>query len=580
MSQISISINGRKYQADEGETVLQVAQREDIYIPALCYHCDLLPHESCRLCMVEIEGEGKLKASCTLKAFDGLRVLTDSELVNRVLAVNLELLFAQHEGKCEACARKDSCKLRQAVIKFSNKEKFVADKYSDRKKDKLKYQFGPSIMFDPAKCINCENCATMCAKQTKGGFIRPRESKYNFEVSPSLANDHDCIYCGQCIVHCPTGALSEVEDYPEVQKLLKDSTKKVVFQFAPAIRSSIGELFGLPPGEIATGKIFSSLKRIGAYKVFDTSFGADVTIMEESEELINKIVSGENEVMFSSCCPAWVKYLEFYEKGFVKYLTSVRSPHIILGGLIKTHWAKHNNINPKDIVVVSIMPCTAKKFEAKRRELRVNGFNPVDIVITNREFAKLLKEANINLADVEPSESNDDIMGSFTGAGEIFGASGGVLEAAIRTAYFKTTGKSLEHFEFKAIHELNGIKELELKVNNQKLRFAAVSGIENVKIVLDKLKSDPTYYSCVEVMACPGGCVAGGGQPLPIDDEIRKMRSKGLYKADRENRYRESHANPDVVELYKGFFESDRMRHRICHTKFAAKNKGVIKRIK
>ncbi len=578
MSKVTVYINGEKYFAKSEETVLELAKRSEIYIPALCHHCDLLPHESCRLCMVEIEGEAKLRASCTLKVFEGLRVLTDSELVNKVLAVNLELLFAQHDGKCETCVRKDSCKLRDLVIRFSQKKLLKADKYQSRKEHKSIYQFGPSIVFDPSKCINCENCATICAKQTKGGFIRPRESKYNFEVSPSLAHDHDCIYCGQCIAHCPTGALSEVEDYVKVQDLLKNPRKKVVFQFAPAIRASIGELFGLKPGEITTGKIFSALKKLGAYKAFDTCFGADVTIMEESEELVNKILNNQNEVMFSSCCPAWVKYVEFYEKSFRRNLTSVRSPQIILGGLIKTYWAKENHLNPKDIVVVSIMPCTAKKFEATRRELKINGLFPVDIVITNREFGKLLKEADIDLKTVESSDADDEIMGTFSGAGEIFGASGGVLEAAIRTAYFKTTGKSLPHFEFKAIHEFEGIKELELKVNEKNLRFVAVSGIENVKKVLNKLREDPSYYSCVEVMACPGGCIAGGGQPLPIDDEIRKLRSQGLYKADRDNKYRESHANPAVVKLYQSYFELASNRHKICHTKYYVKSKGKIKK--
>lgn len=579
MSKVNIYINGEKYQAENNETILDVAKRSDIYIPALCHHCDLLPHESCRLCMVEIEGEAKLAASCTLKVSENLRVLTDSELVNKVLATNLELLFAQHDGKCDTCARKESCKLRDLVIKFSQKKLLKADKYRSRKEHKSIYQFGPSIVFDPSKCINCENCATFCAKQTKGGFIRPRESKYNFEVSPSSAHDHDCIYCGQCIVHCPTGALSEVEDYPKVQKLLKDSRKKVVFQFAPAIRASVGELFGLKPGEITTGKIFSALKKLGAYKAFDTCFGADVTIMEESEELVKKILNNQNEVMFSSCCPAWVKYLEFYEKSFIKNLTSVRSPQIILGGLIKSYWARANRLNPKEIIVVSIMPCTAKKFEVTRRELKNIGLSPVDIVITNREFGKLLTEAGIDLRKIEASSAEDEIMGSFTGAGEIFGASGGVLEAAIRTAYFKTTGKSLPHFEFQAIHEFNGIKELELKVNDKKLRFAAVSGIENVKKILNKLREDPTYYNCVEVMACPGGCIAGGGQPLPIDNEIRKLRSQGLYKADRDNKYRESHANPAIVKLYQSYFDLESNRHKICHTKYYAKKKGKIKTI-
>lgn len=577
MTEFDIFINGQECKAKEGEKVLEVAKKYNIYIPALCYHCDLIPHESCRLCMVEVEGDKNLRASCSLQAKPGMKVSTNTPLVEQTLKINLELIFAQHEGKCETCKRRTSCKLLELV---HEKHHITLGKYNDRKKNHPKYQFGPSISFDPSKCINCENCSEMCAMQTKGGYLRPREGKYNFEVSPSLALDHDCIYCGQCIAHCPTGALSEAEDYPKVQKLLKNPKKKVVFQFAPAIRTSIGEEFGMAPGEVVTKKIFSALKKLGAHKVFDTSFAADVTIMEESEELIKKVLSNENEVMFSSCCPAWVKYVEFYEPSFIKNLTSVRSPQIILGGLIKNYWAKKEKIKPRDIVVVSIMPCTAKKFEITRKELKIDGLDPVDFVITTREFAKLLKESDIDLKEIESMESDMDVMGTFTGAGEIFGASGGVLEAAIRTTYFKLTGKSLENLEFKQIHEFKGIKELELNINGKSLNFAAVSGIENVKEILRRIKDDPARYNCVEVMACPGGCISGGGQPLPVDNEIRKARSNGLYQADRNNKHRESHKNPDIIKLYDQFLNKDETRHKICHTSFKKRNKGKLSVLK
>lgn len=568
-------INNKELEFNEGESILDVAKKNGIYIPALCYHCDLKPRESCRLCMVEVDGDKKLRTSCSLIAKSGMKVHTDTPEIKKALKTNLELIFAQHKDECETCKRRNNCKLHEIAEKYS----FDNKKYSNRKKNLSKFQFGPSIMLEQKKCINCENCTEMCAKQTNGGFLTTKENKYNFEISPSKEKNRDCIYCGQCIVHCPTGALYEVEDYQKVQKLLTDKKKKVVFQFAPSIRVSIGEEFGMAPGEIATQKIFSALKKLGAYKVFDTSFGADVTIMEESEELIKKILNNSKEVMFSSCCPAWVKYVEFYEKDFITHLTSVRSPEIILGGLIKTFWAEKEKINPKEIVSVSIMPCTAKKFEITRQEYKVKGLNPVDIVITNREFAKLLKESNINLAKIKPSEEDKDVMGSFTGAGEIFGASGGVLEAAIRTAYAKLTGKSLEKLEFKEIHEFAGIKELELTVAGKKLRFAAVSGIENVKKILAEIKKYPTKYNCVEVMACPGGCIAGGGQPLPIDNEIRKARINGLYQADRNNKRRESHKNPGIEILYKGFLADEKNRKYICHTHFTSKKKGKIKKL-
>ena len=568
-------INNKEIEFNEGDTVLNVAKKNGIFIPALCYHSDLKPHESCRLCMVEVEGEKNLRTACSLIAKDGMKIHTDTLLVQKTVKTNLELLLAQHQDECEKCKRMSSCNLHY----ISEKYKPEINKYKNRKKNLPKFQFGPSIILDQEKCINCGNCLEMCAKQTNGGFLTTKEKKLDFEITPSKEKDRDCIYCGQCIVHCPTGALYEVEDYQKVKKLLKEKKKKVVFQFAPSIRVSIGEEFGMPAGEIVTQKIFAALKKIGAYKVFDTSFGADVTIMEESEELIKKVVNNEKEVMFSSCCPAWVKYVEFYEKDFVKNLTSVRSPQEILGGLIKTYWAKKEKINPKEIVVVSIMPCTAKKFEISRKEFRVKGFDPINISITNREFAKLLKEFNVDFVNINPSEEDNEIMGTFTGAGEIFGASGGVLEAAIRTAYAKITGKSLENLEFKEIHKFAGIKELELTIEGKKLRFAAVNGIENVKKILAEIKKYPEKYNCIEVMACPGGCIAGGGQPLPIDNEIRLARINGLYQADRNNKRRESHKNPGIEILYKTFLTGEKNRKKVCHTSFTSRKKGKIKKL-
>ena len=575
MQKFKIYINGKEVIAKEGEKILEIAKREGFHIPSLCNHPDLEPHESCRLCLVEVEGDKNLKASCALLAKPGMKIYTETPTTQKALKINLALLFSQHEDNCEHCGRVEKCKLHEYAEKYAD----CRNIHIDRKKKLPKFQFGPSIILDQSKCINCQNCSDMCSKQTNGGFITLKQAGETFEMFPSEEKDRDCIYCGQCIMHCPVGALSEVESYHEVKKLLLDKRKKVVFQFAPSIRVSIGEEFGMPPGEVVTQKIFSALKKIGAYKVFDTSFGADVTIMEESEELIKKVLNNEKEVMFSSCCPAWVKYVEFYEKDFVGNLTSVRSPQAILGGLIKTYWAEKEKINPKEIVVVSIMPCTAKKFEITRKEYRINGLDPVDIVITNREFAKLLKEFGVDLAKIKPSEEDNDVMGTFTGAGEIFGASGGVLEAAIRTAYAKITGKSLDNLEFKEIHEFSGIKELELTIEGKKLRFAAVNGIENVKKILAEIKKYPEKYNCVEIMACPGGCIAGGGQPLPVDNEIRKARTNGLYKADRSNKRRESHKNPGIEILYKGFLADEKNRKKVCHTHFESRKKGKVKKI-
>lgn len=575
MASFKISINDNKYSANADETILEIAKRENIYIPALCAQCDLEVSGSCRLCLVEVKGEKNLIPSCSLKAKEGMSVYTNTPYVQKALKINLELLFAQHEGKCESCFRKGSCKL----LELATKNRFESKKYLDRKKVRPTYQFGPSIKFDSSKCINCQNCTNFCQKQTQGGFLKTKDSKYSFEVLPSTDKNLDCIFCGQCIAHCPVAALSEVTDYEKVRKLLLEKKKKVIFQFAPSIRTSLGEEFGLKSGTNVTKKIYLALDKIGAFKIFDTSFGADMTIMEESEELVNKIRSNSCQTMFSSCCPAWVKYVEFYEPSLIKNLTTVRSPQIILGGLIKTYWAKKENIKPKDIVVVSIMPCTAKKFEIKRKELSLGNMPPVDYVLTTRETARLLRDFEVDLKEIDELEFKTELFQDVSGAGEIFGASGGVLEAAIRTAFHKLTGKELDELEFKDLKEKKGIKVLDLNIAGRELKMAAVNGIENAKKIIKEIKEDPKKYSCVEIMACPGGCIGGGGQPLPVDDEKRAARAKGLYTADQGNRIRRSHQNEGVLEVYKEFLTTEKLRCKICHTHFLKKKKSKIKKV-
>lgn len=573
MNSFKIYINDKEIIANEGESVLAVARREGTYIPTLCFHDDFKPHENCRLCIVEVEGEKNLRTSCSLIVKPEMKIYTNTPLVKKVVRINLELLFAQHEGKCDDCRRKSSCKLQEASKKIA----FNAKRYNNRKKNYPTFQFGPSIVFDKSKCINCENCSEMCVRQTKHGFLVHQESKYDYEINPSLEKNHDCIYCGQCVVHCPVGALSEYENYQKVKKLLCDHTKKVVFQFAPSIRTSLGEEFGMPLGTNVTDKIFAALHKIGAYKIFDTSFGADVTIIEEAKELLEKIEKGDATTMISSCCPAWVKYAEFYEPELLKYLTSVRSPQIITGGLIKTYWAEKENISPRNLVMVSIMPCTAKKFEIERKELKVNGKKTIDYVLTVRELAKLLKEFDVHLDKMEPDKSDKEILANPSGAGEIFGASGGVLEAALRTVYKKITGKELENLEFRPLHEFNHTKVAEVTIDGKTLKVVAVSGMDNAKKILEEVKKYPTKYAYVEIMACPGGCIGGGGQPIPINDEIRKARAAGLYSTDEKRKVRTSHGNPGIDIVYKEFLNDPKNCHKICYTTYKKRKKGDIK---
>lgn len=576
MKNMEIYINGKKIKANEGERVLDIARKNGINIPSLCNHSDLEPHESCRLCMVEVEGEKGLRASCSLKAKPGMKILTDTEATKKALKINLELLFAQHEGCCENCARVEKCKLHE----YSEKCSADGNRHKNRKKKLPKFQFGPSIVLDQSKCINCQNCTDMCSKQTKDGFVTLKQSGESFEIFPSDKKDHDCIYCGQCVVHCPVNALSEVEDWQKVKKLLDEKKKKVVFQFAPAVRTSLGEEFGMEAGTNVTDKIFAVLAKMGAYKVFDTSFAADVTIIEEAKELIEKIKKGDNTPMISSCCPAWVKYCEFYEPEMAKYLTTVRSPHIILGGLIKTYWAKKAGIEPKDIINVSIMPCTAKKFEITREEMKVDGLFPVDHVLTVREFARLIKDFGLDLAKIEPSQKDAEILANPSGAGEIFGASGGVLEAALRTVYQKLTGQELENLEFKPLHEFSGVKQAKVSIAGKELEVVAVSGMENAKKVLEEAKSNSGRFSYIEIMACPGGCIGGGGNPIPVDDEIRLARAKGLYSSDKSRKVRTSHQNPGIKAIYDEFLNNHENSHKICHTTYKKRKKGIVKKIK
>ncbi len=389
---------------------------------------------------------------------------------------------------------------------------------------------------------------------------------------PSKREDIDCIYCGQCLVHCPVGAFEEVNSIKDVLKDLEDKEKFVVFQFAPAIRSSIGEELGMEYGKIVLGQMVAGMKKLGADKVFDVSVAADVTTIEESEELIERIKEGKYLPMFTSCCPSWVKYVEFYYPDFIPNLTTVRSPQIILGGLIKTYFAEKENIDPKKITVVSVMPCTSKKFEITREELDVDGMRPIDYVLTTRELGSLFKLKKIDLENIEPLEA-DGPWDMPTGAGVIYGATGGVTESALRTAYFKLMGEDLKDIEFKQMRGMDEAKEAVVKIGDLSLKIAIVNGLGNAQKLLERLKKDPKLYDYIEVMSCPGGCIGGGGQPIPTDKEIRKKRALSLYEIDKRNGVRLAHESEAVKSLYNDFFKDKELIHKICHTHYSKKIK-------
>ena len=565
---IPIVINGKKIKAREGQTILEVAQERGIDIPTLCYHSDLDIKASCRICLVEIKGEKELPTACSTKVKPGMKILTDSPKVIRARKINLELLFAQHCEECTDCIWNFNCQL----LKLAKEYNVKIVRFPDRKTDFPCYQFGPAVIFDSSKCINCRNCLEMCEKQGVS-FLELEERDNIFEIVPSKNPKRDCVYCGQCVVHCPVGAFEAVGEFEDVEKPLQEKDKIVVVQFAPSIRTSIGEEFGLPPGAIVTEKLVAGIKKLGVDKVFDTSVGADFTTTEEAEELIEKIAKKTTPCL-SSCCSAWVKFVEFYYPEFVPHIATTRSPQSILGSIIKTYWAEKEDIDPKKIVVVSIMPCVAKKYEIRRPELKVSGVMPVDYVLTTRELAYLFKKNKIDLRKITPQKA-DDPLGIPSGAGVIYGASGGVMESALRSAYHRFTKKRLPKIEFKEVRGMRGIKRAKIKLNGQLIKLAVVNGLGNGKIILEELKKNKKAYDAVEVMACYGGCIGGGGQPVPTDGRIRLDRAKSLYDIDAKEEVRIAHQNPIVKKVYQDYLTNEKIIHQVCHTSYRPKQKEV-----
>jgi len=565
---ISIVIDGKNIKAQEGQSILEAARASGIDIPSLCYHPDVDNRSSCRLCLVEIKGRKGLQTACSTKVEEGMEIVSESDKINEARKANLELLFGEHRIECFDCVLQNSCRLKQLAARL----KASMTKYPNRKTNYPTYQFGPALIFDSSKCIDCGNCIDVCKKQGVC-FLEKQQKGDSFETMPSSNPKRDCIYCGQCLAHCPVGAFESVGEYEDIEKpfLLKDKT--IIVQFAPAIRTSIGEEFGMMPGEVVTDKLVAAIRKLGVNKVFDVSVGADFTTMEEAEELVEKKKKGDTPCL-SSCCPAWVKYVEFYHPEFVNHLATTRSPQVILGALIKTYFAKNEGIDPKNIVVISIMPCTAKKYEIEREELKIDGLKPVDFVLTTRELAMLFRRKGIDLKNIEP-EPADDPLGIPSGAGVIYGATGGVAESALRTAFFKMTGENLVKLDLEAVRGMDEIKVAEIEVKGEKFRIAVVTGTGNAAKLLEELKQNPKAYDAIEVMACPGGCIGGGGQPLPNTPEKRKQRAEGLYQIDREKKLRLAHESPIIKKVYDEFLNNEEIRHKLCHTKYFKKNKEV-----
>ena len=567
---ISIFINNKKYSAEIGQSVLDVAKKNNIYITTLCHHPDIKVQGSCRLCLVEIKGRKGLFTSCNTQAENGMRISTESKNISRAKQTNLELIFSEHCEECGDCIYSQDC----TILDFAKKYDVKITKYEDRKKAYPVHKFGPALEFDTSKCIDCGLCVDVCKKEGVDFLEYKKKGKF-YEVCPSSKKDKDCIYCGQCLTHCPVGAFEGVGEFEDVDKYIDVKGKTVVFQFAPSIRSSIGEEFGMPVGTVVTGKLIAAIKALGIEHVFDVCVGADMTTMEEATELIERLEDDKPLPMFTSCCPAWVKYLEFYRPDLIPNLTTVRSPQVIMGGIIKTYWAKQMNIKPKDIIVVGIMPCVAKKYEIERKQNYLNGMKAVDQILTTRELAHLLRKKKIDLASIKPDNAKSPLLKP-SGAGVIYGSSGGVMESALRAAYKKMTGKRMPKLNLKEVRGIQGFKKAKIKIAGKTLKVGVVNGIANAKKLLKELEKDPKAYDYVEVMACFGGCIGGGGQPVPINDEIRQKRSAALYNLDTKKVARSADENPIIKKMYKDFFNDDKNRHSVCHTSFRKKKKEVF----
>jgi NADH-quinone oxidoreductase subunit G/NADP-reducing hydrogenase subunit HndD len=579
---INIIIDGKEIEAKEGQTVLEAAKAAGIEIPALCYHPDLCVKANCRLCLVEIEGAAAPATACSTQVKDGIKVKTDSDNLKALRKTNLELILGEHRRNCVQCIWQGNCALLKCAREFG--ANLTAHPLRKPEPDIVK--FGP-IILDRSKCIECRNCVDMCARQTgsrrgtdtemkSDGFLEIDNRGKDIAIKPSDDPQKDCIYCGQCVVHCPVGALDSQSSVEEIDARLKDKKgKTLVVQFAPSIRTGIGEIFGIEYGRNITGQLVASLKKLGFDKVFDTSMAADLTTVEEAKELVERVKENKPLPMFTSCCPAWMRYIEFFRPDLIPNITTAKSPQNMLGSLIKTYWAQKNNIDPQNIISVSIMPCTAKKYDITKEEEKINGLNPVDYVLTTRELGRLLQKNRIDLKDMS-DETADDPFGLYTGAGVIFGATGGVTEAATRTAYWLLTGRNLEKIDCENVRGIVGLKKAEIDINGVKLKIGIASGMENAKIILDDLSRDPKAYDYIEVMACPGGCIGGGGQPLPVNDEIRKKRAAGLYSIDCAKEIRFAHESPAVKAVYDDFAGDEHKIHEILHTHYTQKPKTSI----
>ncbi|MCX5682096.1 MAG: NADH-dependent [FeFe] hydrogenase, group A6, partial [Planctomycetota bacterium] len=580
----SLTIDNVKVDVPAGTTILEAARAAGIRIPTLCYLKDVQAIGACRVCLVEVEGAKTLVASCAMPAADNMKVRTNTQRVRESRRTVVELILSEHDGDCQTCARSDNCELQSLAREMGIQEIH----YTGARSEKTCDTSTPALVRDPAKCVMCRRCVTVCAQTQGVAALWPQNRGFETVIGPAFGSDLSevvCVQCGQCGAVCPVGAIGEHDQIDEVWAALDDPTKHVVVQTAPAIRAALGECFGLPPGTLVTGRMVTALKRLGFDAVFDTNFTADLTILEEGTELLTRLKTALVDKkpvalpMFTSCSPGWIKFLEHFYPDMTANLSTCKSPQQMFGAVAKTYYAEKIGKTAKDLFVVSIMPCTAKKYEAQRPEMNSSGERDVDVVLTTRELGRMIRQAGIDFADLPDSEM-DAPMGLSTGAADIFANTGGVMEAALRTAWEIVTGKPLpfENLHVAPIAGLEGVKEASATITGTlkewsflegvTLKVAVAHGLGNARSLIERIRSGQASYHFIEIMTCPGGCIGGGGQPRMTTNDIRKARIAAIYKEDENKPLRKSHENPAVMQLYKEFLGKPlgHKSHELLHT--------------
>lgn len=575
MSNVDIKINGRAIQVPAGTSILNAAKLAGDKIPTLCHNPDLVPWAACGICIVKVEGSPRMVRACATAVTAGQNYITTDPEIHKIRKTVIEMILADHPQECLTCGRNQTCELQRLSAEYGIRE----IPFDCNVKKLPKDESTPSIVLDPSKCIHCGRCAQVCQQLQDVWALEFINRGENTRLMPSagvLLNESPCIKCGQCSAHCPVGAIYEKDETQLFLDAVQNKSLHVAVQMAPAVRVALGEAFGMPPGEVVTGKIYAALRRLGADAVFDTNFSADLTIMEEGSEFVERIVHGKGELpQLTSCCPAWTDYMEKYYPDMIPHFSTAKSPMMMQGAITKTYYAENKGLSPCDIFSVAIMPCTAKKYERLRDEnMKSTGCDDVNLVITTRELARMIKTAGIDFANLPP-EKADNPIGSYTGAGTIFGVTGGVMEAAVRSAYYLITKEELPNVTIETVRGMDGIKVGEVDIKGTKVKVAVAHGMANVKSVLEEVREakaagkEPPYHF-IEVMACRGGCIAGGGQPYGTEDHVRAKRIEGLYSDDKKSSYRCSYQNPDILQIYSDYLDAplSEKAHHLLHTQY------------